>query len=36
MNYEAPICDVVRVEDVDVIRTSDTPMVDLETDPHEN
>ncbi len=34
MNYEAPICEVVRINDLDIIRTStgDTPWVDLEQD----
>ncbi len=33
MNYEAPICEVVRIQDVDIIRTSDTPFMDWEIDP---
>ena len=34
MKYEAPICEVVKIEDIDIIRTStgDTPWVDEEQD----
>lgn len=34
MKYEAPICEVVRIDDVDIIRTSrgDTPVVGIDQD----